>query len=149
MALGTMTDETPPPDAPDEAGVADEVADEGSRAYREVPVETMRRWYQDQQELTSIRFLAAGAGLGRTTLHKFIAGETMPHPRVRRLLAIYYLKTTGAGDPAVALARVALPDLLPGIPEEQAARELEGIFARCGVDPPAWWPAFIATVQEQ
>jgi hypothetical protein len=135
MAVGEVSGETPSPDAAKGADGADtEDESPASTAYREVPVEVMRAWYQDQQELSSIRAICQEAGIGRTTLHNVICDGTNPHPRVRRLLAIHYLKTTGAGDPAVAIARDALPKLLPGIPEHQAVGELAGIYARYGVD---------------
>lgn len=73
------------------------------RDYRRVPVEDLRRFAQDETELTSIRHVAAEVGIGRTTLHKFVAGETMPHPRVRRLLAMWYLRRHGNADESEAI----------------------------------------------
>lgn len=60
--------------------------------HRAVPVETLREFARDRAELTSVRQVAAEVGLGRTTLHNFISEDTTPHPRVRRLLALWYLR---------------------------------------------------------
>jgi hypothetical protein len=140
----------------DRAGGA--AAPEGeSREHRAVPVEAMRRFAQDQAELTSIRQVAAEIGLGRTTLHKFVAGETMPHPRVRRLLALWYLRRQGhaAGDDvAVRPYASALQILLGGVPEDVRERTtaevldvLERGYATAG-EPPAWLDALRATSNE-
>jgi hypothetical protein len=60
--------------------------------HRAVPVETLRAFARDRAELSSVRQVAAQVGLGRTTLHNFISEDTTPHPRVRRLLALWYLR---------------------------------------------------------
>src|SRR5690349_12124600 len=60
--------------------------------HRAVPVETLREFARDRAELSSVRQVAAEVGLGRTTLHNFIYENTTPHPRVRRLLALWYLR---------------------------------------------------------
>lgn len=116
--------------------------------HRAVPVEDLRRFARDQAELTSIRQVAAEVGLGRTTLHKFIAGETMPHPRIRRLLALWYLRrhVPAADDAAVRPYRSALDVLLSGLPDEarpRAASDVLDVLAR-GHAPgerPAWLDA--------
>lgn len=63
----------------------------GVMEHRAVPIETLREFARDRAELTSVRQVAAEAGLGRTTLRNFLTRETTPHPRVRRLLALWYL----------------------------------------------------------
>lgn len=93
------------------------------RDYRIVSVEAIRRLAQDETELTSIRRVAAEVGLGRTTLHKFVAGETMPHPRIRRLLALWYLRRQGqpAHDDPVQPYAAALEVLLACVPDDDRA----------------------------
>jgi hypothetical protein len=128
------------------------------RDYRAVPVEAMRRFAQDQAELTSIRQVAAEIGLGRTTLHKFVVGETMPHPRVRRLLALWYLRRHGHAaddDAAVRPYAAALQILLGDVPEdarERATAEVLDVLERgytvAGGEPPAWLDALRAPSDE-
>lgn len=89
--------------------------------HRAVPLEVLRDFVRSQAELSSIRQVAAEVGLGRTTLHTFINGETNPHPRVRRLLGLWYLqKLEQAPDIDVARPYVAaLEILLSEVPEER------------------------------
>ena len=134
----------------DKAAAAPENAE--GRDYRTVPVEAIRRFAQDETELTSIRHVAAEVGLGRTTLHKFVAGETMPHPRVRRLLALWYLGRhgqTAAEDEAVKPYASALEILLAGVPDDSRARATEDVldvlergYGATGGEPPAWLEAY-------
>jgi hypothetical protein len=127
-----------------------------ARDHRAVPVEAMRRFAQDQAELTSIRQVAAEIGLGRTTLHKFVAGETMPHPRVRRLLALWYLRRHGQGADGESLRPYAsaLQILLGGVPDEVRARatdEVLDVLRRgyaAGGEPPPWLDALRTMVDE-
>lgn len=62
------------------------------RDHRLVPLELIREFTRSKAELSSIRTVADEAGVGRSTMHKFITAGTMPHPRVRRLLALWYLR---------------------------------------------------------
>ncbi len=89
--------------------------------HRAVPLEVLRDFVRSQTELSSIRQVAAEVGLGRTTLHSFINGETNPHPRVRRVLALWYLQQLEqAPDIDVARPYVsALDILLADVPEEK------------------------------
>ncbi|WP_420125279.1 hypothetical protein [Longimicrobium sp.] len=107
------------------------------RDYRTVPVEVIRRFAQDETELTSIRHVAGEVGLGRTTLHKFVAGETVPHPRVRRLLALWYLRRNADANGAHAVRpdSWALVSLLASscVPDDlraDAAREILDVLER-------------------
>lgn len=61
--------------------------------HRAVPLYLLREFYMDMVELTSLRSVASAAGITRSTLHKFVADGSVPHPRTRRLLALYYLQT--------------------------------------------------------
>lgn len=66
--------------------------------HRTVPLEVLREFARSQVELSSIRHVAEDAGVGRSTVHKFISAGTMPHPRVRRLLALWYLRRLSGLD---------------------------------------------------
>lgn len=89
--------------------------------HRAVPLEVLRDFVRSQTELSSIRQVAAEVGLGRTTLHSFVNGETNPHPRVRRVLALWYLQELEqAPDIDVARPYVsALEILLADVPDEK------------------------------
>lgn len=104
--------------------------------WRAVPIETVRAWVRDEAEASSLRLVARRAGLGRTTLKKFIDGETSPHPRIRRSLTLLYLSS---------VADAALDVLTANVPD-QAKAEARGalleLVARLhtaeGVNPPSW-----------
>jgi hypothetical protein len=143
-ARGIMRDER-------DKGTAPEHAD--GRDYRSIPVEELRRFTQDQAELTSIRQVAAEVGVGRTTLHKFAAGETTPHPRVRRLLGLWYLRRTREArqEASAAPYAAAMEILLSSLPAEArqaAATELlslvEARYAASGAERPPWLDALRA-----
>lgn len=112
--------------------------------YRAVSVETLREFARDRAELTSVRQVAAEVGLGRTTLHNFISGDTTPHPRVRRLLALWYLREKDnqkAFSPADFAS--ALTILLGELPAEQRAQataalvdRIAALYASVGVAMP-------------
>jgi hypothetical protein len=64
--------------------------------HRTVPLHVLREFYRDMVELTSIRSVASAAGISHSTLHTFVADETVPHPRNRRKLALYYFQASGS-----------------------------------------------------
>lgn len=66
--------------------------------HRTIPLEVLREFARSQAELSSIRYVAEDAGVGRSTVHKFISGSTVPHPRVRRLLAQWYFRRLSGID---------------------------------------------------
>lgn len=112
--------------------------------HRAVPLEVLRDFVRSQTELSSIRQVAAEVNLGRTTLHAFINGETNPHPRVRRVLALWYLqKLEQAPDIDVARPYVAALDiLLSEVPDDrrrEAQQSLIGtltdLHEATGVEP--------------
>lgn len=116
--------------------------------HRAVPLEVLREFARDESERTSLRQVAIMLGLGRTTLQNFIAGETTPHPRVRRKIALWYLESasgaSGSAPPASAHAS-AIGTLLDGIGEERhdAARAdlvdaVAAVHATHGSGPPPW-----------
>jgi hypothetical protein len=87
--------------------------------HRAVPLEVLREFTRSVAEMSSIRHVAEDAGVGRSTVHQFIAAGTTPHPRVRRLLALWYLRRV-AGVDELELIRPyasALDVLLGDVPE--------------------------------
>lgn len=115
--------------------------------YRTIPVDVLRDFARTQTEVTSIRQVADDVGVGRSTLHKFILGRTSPQPRVRRLLALWYVKRVDAAlDVDVARPYAgALDTLLAGLPEAQRPgtagkllADLEGGWAEAGAPRPRW-----------
>lgn len=116
------------------------------RDYRNIPVDVLRDFALTQTHITSIRAVADQIGLGRSTLHKFVLGRTMPQPRVRRLLGLWYLECqTRAADidiarPYLAALATLLADILS--PERDAARQevlaaLQEIYGKRG-ERPRW-----------
>lgn len=90
---------------------------------RDVPLDDIRELARDRAEQSSLRHLAPVIGLGHSTLHNFLNGAA-PHPRVRRLLGLWYLRETGAEGAEEEVVRPfasALDILLSGVPAE--ARE--------------------------
>jgi hypothetical protein len=114
--------------------------------HREIPVETLRAWYVDECELASVRQVATAAGIGRTTLHKFVSSDREPHPRTRRLLALYFMRMRGSVDEQRAAdARTAftiLAGFFPPEARERIAAELLDVtergFEREGLEVPGW-----------
>lgn len=100
--------------------------------HRAVPVETLREFARDRAELSSVRQVAAEVGLGRTTLHNFISEDTTPHPRVRRLLALWYLREKEKEEAALSpeTYSAALAILLRGVPAEQRAQARAALIER-------------------
>jgi len=85
---------------------------------RDVPIDAVRELARDRAEQTSLRHLAPEIGLGHSTLHNFLNGAA-PHPRVRRLLGLWYLRETGAAGAEEESLRPytsALDLLLGGVP---------------------------------
>jgi hypothetical protein len=114
--------------------------------YRSVPIEVLRDFALTQCEIASIRACADEIGLGRTTLHHFIQGKTYPHPRVRRLLGLWYLaKQDEAHDIDVARPyAAALSILVAALPEGERetasgllVESLEAIYAG-RAEKPRW-----------
>jgi hypothetical protein len=115
--------------------------------YRSVPVEVLREFARTQSELSSIRTIAEDAGVGRSTLHKFITAGTTPHPRVRRLLALWYLRRmSGLDELELVRPYVAALDVLFGdVPDPARVRATRGVldsveraYAEIGEESPRW-----------
>lgn len=114
---------------------------------RDVPIEDVRELARDRAEQSSLRHLAPEIGVGHSTLHNFLNGAA-PHPRVRRLLALWYLRETGAaGDEQETLTPYtsALEVLLGGVPaaaRNRATGELLDVLDRgYGTAKPSWLQA--------
>lgn len=115
--------------------------------HRLVPLEVLREFARSHAELTSIRLVAEDAGVGRSTLHKFITAGTTPHPRVRRLLALWYLRRV-AGIDELELVRpyvTALDVLVADVPAPTRGRvtldvldDVDRGYAEAGEEPPRW-----------
>lgn len=113
--------------------------------HRAIPLEVLRVFYRDAVEAESIRTVAAECDVGHSTLQKFVTGETTtPHPRIRRLLALHYLRSQG-GAADRHHERDALDFVLPGLPgrmRDQAAAQIRDVVQRtyesAGLPPPEW-----------
>jgi hypothetical protein len=115
--------------------------------FRSVPLEVLRDFVRTRAEATSIRQVAAEMRLGRTTLHSFINEETTPHPRIRRIIALWYLDWVDTA-PDFDLVRPyasALEMLVRGLPEQQREGTvaivlggLESGYIGGGESPPHW-----------
>jgi AcrR family transcriptional regulator len=110
-------------------------------------MEVLREFARSYAELTSVRLVAEDAGVGRSTVHKFITAGTTPHPRVRRLLALWYLRRLQGVDelelvrPYVAALEVLVNDVPEDLRGPISADILDDIQRGCvadGVDPPRW-----------
>lgn len=116
----------------------------GVMDHRAVPIDTLREFARDRAEMSSVRQVASDVGLGRTTLHNFISEDTTPHPRVRRLLALWYLREQQKEANPATPAASAVEILLNGIPPEQRkearaalVETLAAIHKAAGA-PPQW-----------
>jgi hypothetical protein len=99
--------------------------------YRFVPVEVLRDFALTQSHVTSIRQAADEVGIGRSTYHKFILGRTAPQPRVKRLLALWYLKKRDQVED-IDIARpyaTAIETLLAEMAPEQRERAEQKVLA--------------------
>lgn len=87
--------------------------------HRLVPLEVLREFVRSVAETSSIREVAEDADVGRSTVHKFITAGTTPHRRIRRSLALWYLRRA-AGVHELEIIRPyasALDVLLRDVPE--------------------------------
>jgi hypothetical protein len=123
---------------------------------RDVPIDEVRELARDHAERTSLRQLAPEIGLGHSTLHNFLSGAA-PHPRVRRLLGLWYLRVTGgsAEDFSLRPYAAALDVLLAEVPAESRGRAagevldvLERGYAASGAGIPPWLAALRARESE-
>jgi hypothetical protein len=89
--------------------------------HRSIPLEVLRDFVRVQAELTSLRAVASAIGVGRTTLHSFLNDETKPHPRIRRLIGLFYIaKMNEAPDIDIIRPYVsALSTLVSALPPDK------------------------------
>lgn len=89
--------------------------------HRAVPIDTLREFARDAAERSSLRHVAAEVGVGRTTLQNFIQAGTSPHPRVKRLLGLWYLREKARLDARAEAESysAALETLVSGFPGER------------------------------
>lgn len=92
-----------------------------------MPLDTLRERAQAESERSSVGDVAARISVGRTTLHNFVNGITRPHPRIRRLLALWHLRETG-GEHADAEAGEALLMFIPDEQRGAAVAELQHVI---------------------
>ncbi|HYW13906.1 MAG TPA: hypothetical protein VE871_18225 [Longimicrobium sp.] len=110
-------------------------------------MEVLREFVRSQAELSSIRHVAEDAGVGRSTVHKFITAGTTPHPRVRRLLSLWYLRRLSGVD-ELELVRPyvsALKVLFGDVPESSRGRamlavldDVEHAYTSAEEETPPW-----------
>jgi transcriptional regulator with XRE-family HTH domain len=106
---------------------------------RAVALEDLRAFLADQVEMSSERIVAMETGVSRTALGKFIRGETNPHPRIRRLVAQYYIVANRREEEEnLEKRRAALADLFPGVPETAIVAVLGEIYTEHGMTLPYW-----------
>lgn len=120
--------------------------------HRTVPLEVLRDFARARGEATSIANVAEELGLGRSTLYGFISEGRTPHPRARRVIALWYLDWIETA-PDFDLVRPyvsALDVLTRELPEEQREAVvnvvlggLEAGYVGGGESPPRW----LATLQ--
>lgn len=65
-------------------------------AYRRVPVDVLRDWLLNRLTREGYREIAADVGLHHSTLHAFVNRVQRPSIRVRRAIALDYLKHRAA-----------------------------------------------------
>ena len=115
--------------------------------HRTVPLEVLREFARSQAELSSIRHVAEDAGVGRSTVHKFISAGTMPHPRVRRLLALWYLRRVSGVDelelirPYTSALEVVFGDLPEPFRGRVTLAVLDNVdraYGEAGEETPRW-----------
>jgi hypothetical protein len=98
--------------------------DPPNAVLRAVPLEALREFTRSRTDRTSMREVARQIGVARTTLSMFVNHETTPHPRIRRMLALWYLRESGAAQADVDACEVLLLGLPPEL-REDAVRELQ------------------------
>lgn len=102
-------------------------------AWRDISLETLRAWAQEESDSTSLRSLAARLRIGRATLRSFLRGVRVSHPRVRRSVALAYLESQtvpGTAEPAAAAADG------PAAPERPAVGCAEAAVSEAGIRLP-------------
>lgn len=119
---------------------------DGSDRKRELGVEELRRRVDAAVRVSSLRTVAMQAGIGKTALHRFIVGRSIPFNRTRTRLEQWYL-ASGAAEPLAGLLSVdvamhALTRHLPPGVQGAVRGEIAAVVARetliHGAELPAW-----------
>lgn len=120
---------------------------------RDVPIDAVRDLAREHAERSSLRQLAPEIGLGHSTLHNFLSGAA-PHPRVRRLLGLWYLRVTGGNPEELRLRPYvsAMDVLLADVHESARARARisllecvsDHVYGASGGESPDWLAALRA-----
>lgn len=90
--------------------------------HRAVPLDILREFVRSEAEILSVAHVAEDAGVGRSTVYKFMSdGTSCPQPRVRRLLARWYLRRRDGIDELELIRPYmrALDVLLVDVPETE------------------------------
>lgn len=114
----------------------------------EVELEVLRAFARERVETSSVRKIAADVGCNPSTLHKFITSESVPYPRLRRLLTVWYHTEASPGSRAgpegskhVAGLALLTAHLSPGL-RPAAGRALLAALAHfhasTGTQAPGW-----------
>lgn len=121
--------------------------------HRDVPLEVLREAVRSYAEMTSIRAVGEDAGVSRSAVHKFIrVATTTPHPRTRRLLALWYLRRQHGMDelewlrPFVSALDVLLSEAPEPDRDSVTLALLAGVergFANVGMPTPPRWVAVL------
>lgn len=115
--------------------------------HRSIPLEVLREFVLAQSEVTSMRAVAAAIGIGRTTLRSFLNQNTTPHPRIRRLIALWYIAEHDKAPDMdlVRPYRSAMSILVSGLPpneqdaaQNEAAAALYAVYVARHVPVPRW-----------
>jgi hypothetical protein len=115
--------------------------------HRQIPLEVLREFVRSVAEQSSIRAVAEDAGVGRQTVFKFISRGSTPHPRIRRLLGLWYLRRLAGLDemellrPYFAALDVLLSDLTEPWRTVTTLYVLVGVergYDDAGGPPPRW-----------
>ncbi len=64
--------------------------DDATSPQPEVELRTLRGFARERVEVASVRKVADDIGCNPSTLHKFTTTESVPYPRLRRLLTTWY-----------------------------------------------------------
>ncbi|HET7232697.1 MAG TPA: hypothetical protein VFJ16_21985 [Longimicrobium sp.] len=116
-------------------------------AWREIPVEELRRFMTELVADSNLREAGRLIGRGREAVRKFVSGDIeMPHDRTREAIARLYVQKYGGGGGTSRVSERAQPassptplKLILPQPMERATAEIRAMFEglrRNGADLP-------------
>ena len=115
--------------------------------HRTIPIEVLRDFARSAAEQSNIRLVSEDAGISRSCLHRFVSAGTMPHPRVRRMLGLWYIRRlAGVNEidflrPYFAALDVLLSDATDAVREDVTLDVLKAVetrFGEAGEPAPHW-----------